>query len=85
MKPSIHSLANRERQAPAAAGGQPRDPRAEPPRQRLDEVLTALKFDLLTTGIAVDERESGFDPYNSRMGRTPDVWPDVWNGSRRRR
>ncbi len=53
--------------------------REEPPR-RPEDVLKNIKLALVTAELSLEEPKRGFDPYNSKLGRSP---RNVWDGRRR--
>lgn len=55
---------------------------APTPRHDREELLRTLKFELLSSGITLDETQGGFDPYNSQSSPTH---REIWEAIRRRR
>lgn len=52
-----------------------------PQVERVEDVMRALKLNLMTAGLTMDDVDQGSDPYNSRPGAAR---KEIWNGSRRR-
>lgn len=83
VKPTIEGPAGKGRNTSHAADGNAPSHVQNPERERVDDVMRALKLSLMTAGLTMDECDPGSDPYNSRPGHAANR--DIWNGSRRRR